>query len=118
MVMVDTSVWVSHFRQKNDGLESLLMEGNVVCHPFIIGELACGNLRNRAEILGLLGFLPQAKTARHEEVMSFIEKHDLAGKGIGYIDAHLCASALLSGIPVWTYDKKLAEVSRSLGINY
>lgn len=115
MVLVDTSVWVAHFRAGNIGLEGLLNDGHVVCHPFIVGELACGNLRNRSEILSLLQTLPMAVLVEHEEVMQFIEDHVLMGKGLGYIDMHLIASAMLTGVPIWTLDKKLNEVSSKLG---
>ena len=118
MVLVDTSVWVVHLRNGNIGLETLLNEGHVVCHPFIVGELACGNLKNRAEILSLLQALPMAIYVEHEEVMRFIEDHTLMGEGLGYIDIHLIASALLTEIPVWTVDKKLNEISSKLGIGY
>ncbi|HEY4482409.1 MAG TPA: type II toxin-antitoxin system VapC family toxin [Candidatus Brocadiaceae bacterium] len=118
MVLVDTSVWVVHLRNGNIGLETLLNEGHVVCHPFIVGELACGNLKNRAEILSLLQALPVATHVEHEEVMKFIEDHALMGKGLGYIDIHLIASAVLTEIPLWTVDKKLSEVSSKLGIGY
>ena len=118
MVLVDTSVWVVHLRNGNIGLETLLNEGHVVCHPFIVGELACGNLKNRAEILSLLQALPVATHVEHEEVMKFIEDHALLGKGLGYIDIHLIASAILTEIPVWTVDKKLNEISSKLGIGY
>ena len=116
MVLVDSSVWVSHFRAGNSDLEILLNDGRVVCHPFIIGELACGNLKNRTEILSLLHSLPMAKQAEHEEVLQFIESNRLMGRGIGYVDAHLLASAVLTGIPFWTLDKKLQEVSLKFGI--
>jgi len=83
MVLVDTSVWVAHLRAGSVGLEALLNEGHVVCHPFIIGELACGNLRNRSEILSLLQALPVAVHAKHEEVMEFTDNYHLMGKGLG-----------------------------------
>ncbi len=114
MVLVDTSVWVAHLRQGAIRLEALLNEGRVVCHPFIVGELACGNLKNRSEILVLLQALPQAIRAEHEEVMRFIENYRLMGKGLGYIDMHLLASALLTKVPLWTLDKKLNEVAVKL----
>ena len=98
-------------RDRNIGLETLLQDGHVVCHPFIIGELACGNLKNRAEILSLLGELPTALNAEHYEVMLFMEKHCLIGKGLGYIDMHLLASAMLTGITLWTLDKRLNEAA-------
>lgn len=118
MVLVDTSVWVVHLRNGNIGLETLLNEGHVVCHPFIVGEIACGNLKNRVEMLSLLQALPITTHVEHEEVMKFIKDHTLMGKGLGYIDIHLIASALLTEIPLWTVDKKLNEVSSELGIEY
>jgi predicted nucleic acid-binding protein len=110
MVLVDTSVWVAHLREGNIGLDTLLNDGLVACHPFIVGELACGNLKNRAEILALLQTLPMAVQAEHEDVMTFIEKYRLMGKGLGYIDMHLLASAVLTNISIWTFDKKLNEI--------
>ncbi len=118
MVLVDTSVWVAHFRAGSKGLESLLNEGKVVCHPFIIGELACGSLRNRSKILSLLHALPLAVHAEHEEVMQFIENYNLMRKGLGYIDMHLLASAMLTKVPLWTFDKKLDGISSKLGLAY
>ena len=118
MVLVDTSVWVSHLRDGNNELASLLNEGRVLCHPFIIGELACGNLKDRAMILSFLQWLPMSIEAEHEEVLYFIENNRLMGKGIGYVDAHLIASAVLTGIPIWTLDKQLAQVADGLQIKY
>jgi predicted nucleic acid-binding protein len=118
MVLVDTSVWVAHLRAGNIGLEALLNNGHVVCHPFIVGELACGNLKNRSEILSLLQALPMAAIVDHEEVMQFIENHALMGKGLGYIDMHLIASAILTKVPLWTLDERLNVVSSKLGLEY
>jgi len=118
MVLVDTSVWVMHLRQGRIGLDGLLDQGEVMCHPYIIGEIACGNLNNRIEILSLLKTLRTALHAEHEEVMQFIENNSLMGKGLGYIDIHLLASAILSRAPLWTLDKKLKQVSLRLGIAY
>jgi len=118
LVLVDTSVWVEHLRNGTDGLAALLDEGHVVCHSFIIGELACGNLKNREEILKFLKALDSAALAEHEEVTRFIEIHSLMGKGLGYIDMHLLASAHLSKIPLWTLDKRLDEASARLGLRY
>ena len=118
MVLVDTSVWVSHLREGDADLERLLSNGDVMCHPFIIGELACGNLKNRVEILSLLRFLPMAIQAEHEEVLQFVENNNLMGKGLGYIDVHLSASAMLTGVPIWTYDKRLDDANRKLNISY
>ncbi len=118
MVLVDTSVWVRHLREGNAELEKLLNSGRVICHPFIIGEIACGSIRNRKEILSLLEMLPQAARASHEEVTAFIEANKLMGRGLGYIDMHLSASAKLTGIPLWTLDKRLDAVNRELGISF
>jgi len=116
MVLVDTSVWISHLRIGEPDLEILLNNGNVICHPFIIGELACGNLANRAEILSLLQALPRAECAGDEEVLYFIEKNHLMGRGIGYIDAHLLASAVLTDTPIWTFDIQLQKTAFNLGL--
>ena len=111
MVLVDTSIWVSHFREGNAGLADLLNDGEVACHPFIIGELACGNLKNRTSILSLLSSLPTTIAAEHEEVLVFIESNRLMGKGLGYVDVHLITSALLTRVSIWTIDKKLEQVT-------
>ena len=118
MVLVDTSVWVAHLRGGTIGLEALLDEGHVVSHPFIIGELACGNLKNRFEILSFLQALPMATLPEHGEVMQFIENHSLMGKGLGYVDMNLLASAILTKAPLWTLDKKLREIASEMGIQY
>ena len=118
MVLVDTSVWVFYLREGNATLEKLLNKGQVVCHRFIIGEIACGNIKNRTEILTLLQSLPLATQAKHEEVMEFIETNKLMGRGLGYIDMHLSASAKLTGIPIWTFDKRLDETNKELGISF
>lgn len=99
-------------------LDAPLNEGQVLCHPFIIGELACGNLRNRAEILSLLQTLPAIRTAEEEEVLVFIAKHRLMGKGLGYIDMHLLTSSHLSHAPLWTVNKRLDTAAAELGIRY
>ena len=111
MVLVDTSVWVSHFRKRNAGLADLLNNGEVACHPFIVGELACGNLKNRTTILSLLESLPMILAAEHEEVLVFIESNRLMGKGLGYVDVHLITSALLTGLSIWTLDDRLEQVA-------
>jgi predicted nucleic acid-binding protein len=114
MVLVDTSVWVAHLRQGTAGLEALLIEGRVLCHPFIVGELACGNLRHRSAILSHLQVLPQAIPASHDEVLQFIDTYRLMGQGLGYVDMHLLAAALLTRVSFWTLDKKLQEAAASL----
>jgi len=118
MVLVDTSVWVRHLWEGDPDLKQLLNDGQVICHPYIVGELACGNMKNRREVLPLMQALPQATLASHEEVLRFIELNSLMGKGLGYIDVHLCASALLTRVPVWTYDKRLNAANETLGIRY
>lgn len=114
MVLVDTSVWVSHFRNIHDDLVELLANGEVMCHPFIIGELACGNLKNRTNIISLLNSLPVAFLVRHEEVLAFIETRKIMGKGLGYIDMHILASTLLTGVSLWTLDKTLDKAAKEL----
>lgn len=118
MILVDTSVWVDHFRRGNSRLEELLRNGEVMVHPFVIGELACGTSGKRAEILGLLSQLPRAPLASHEEVLQVLESKHLFGRGIGWVDAHLVASALLSRSKVLTLDKRLFAVASSLQIQF
>ncbi len=118
MVLVDTSVWVSHFRDGNDELANLLNDGRVLCHPLVLGELACGNLKDREVILSFLQMLPMGIEAEHEEVLAFIEKKHLMGNGLGYIDIQLITSAILTGVPIWTLDKKLAQAADNLRIKY
>ena len=115
MILVDTSVWVDHLRNGNSRLVSHLEDGEVLTHPFVLGELALGRLARRSEILELLGNLPQAKVALHEEVLAMIEDRSLAGSGIGWVDAHLLASALLSHAPLWSLDRKLTSAAQLVG---
>ena len=114
MILVDTSIWVDHLRKTEDELRGLLNEGIVLCHPFVIGELACGNLKNRDEILALLDALPKAKTASHDEVLRLVSERKLHGKGLGWVDVHLLAAAMLSDARLWTRDKTLAATAREL----
>ena len=118
MVLVDTSVWVKHLRNGEPVLEDFLEDGQVMCHPFIVGELACGNLKKRNEILKLLQALPMAVSAEHDEVLRFIEGNRLMAKGLGFIDMHLLASALLSELRLWTLDKRLQQVALKLGLAF
>ena len=118
VVLVDTSIWVDHLRKGNSGLVSLLDDGAVVCHPFIVGELACGVMTNRVQILSLLQALPKADTASPDEVLLFIDNRGLAGKGLGYVDTHLLASAVLTGVPLWTLGKKLQRAAAGLRAAY
>jgi len=112
VILVDTSVWIEHFRRGSAGLAALLTGGLVLTHPMIVAELVCGNLKNRAAILSHLQALPSAAEASHQEVMRLVSDRRLAGKGIGWIDTHLIASALLSNCPLWTLDRRLVEAAR------
>lgn len=116
MILADTSIWVEHLRKGSGPLAKLLEEGMVLIHPFIIGELACGSMANRRKILDLLAALPSVKPAEHAEVMQLIEQNRLYGHGIGWIDANLLASALLSDAPILTSDRKLRRAAGLLGI--
>ena len=118
MVLVDTSFWVSFLQSGHVRLKGLLEEGKVFSHPYIIGELACGNLKNRREILSLLKTLPAATTATHDEVLRFIEDHRLMGLGLGYVDIHLLAAARLTGVPLWTDDKCLKAAAVRLQVDF
>jgi predicted nucleic acid-binding protein len=114
-VLVDSSVWIDHLRRGNARLAACLQNGEVETHPFVVGELACGNLRLRDKILSLLSCLPEVTQAEHGEVLSLVESKRLAGRGLGWIDAHLLASAMLQRTTLWTLDKRLAEEARRLG---
>ena len=115
MILVDTSVWVDHLRRGDTQLAELLERGAVVMHPFVIGEIACGGLTDRASILELLQDLPMAVVADSDEVLGFIERQSLHGKGIGYVDVHLLASvALTGGTKLWTRDKRLRAAADDL----
>jgi len=116
MLLADTSVWVEHLRRGEPRLAALLEAGDVLCHPFVIGELACGHLGRRSEILGLLSALPSVDEAAHDEVLSFVERHRLQGKGLGLIDVHLLASCALARKRLWTLDVRLARAASQLGV--
>ncbi len=115
-MLVDTSVWVDHLRRGNPALASALETVDVWCHPFVLGELACGNLRNREEILSLLAALPQLPMTTHAEALALVEGRSLMGTGLGWMDVHLLGSALLAGVPLWTLDQRLADAARRLGV--
>ena len=116
MILVDTSVWVDHLRRGDPRLAALLDQGEVGGHPFVVGELACGNLKGRSEILGLLSALPQVEVADHGEVLALLERHRLAGRGLGWIDVHLLAACKLSGVPIWTLDRRLDAAARDIDL--
>lgn len=119
MILVDTSVWVDHLRYGDDGLATLLINSQVLMHPFVVGELACGNLRQRTEVLSLLKDLPQASVAHDEKVLFYIERRELMGRGIGYVDAHLMAAVTLhGGARLWTRDKRLQTLATEEGLAY
>ena len=115
-MLVDTSVWVEHLRRGVPVLSALLGRGEVECHPFIIGELALGVLRRRSEVLTLLQKLPQLRVASHDEVLTLVDQHRLAGRGIGWVDVHLLASSVLDHSLLWTRDKSLSGVAETLNI--
>ena len=117
MILADTSVWVDHLRKGNKRLAGFLSEGVVLCHPFIIGELACGNLKNRNKILGMLSSLPSIPVAEHDEVLHFISRNKFQGKGVGWIDAHLLASTFLAKSRIWTLDKSLLKIAQDLKVS-
>jgi predicted nucleic acid-binding protein len=115
-MLVDTSVWIDHVRRPESRLIELLNNNGVDVHPFVIGELACGHLRPRNELTLLLGRLPSLPTVEHEEAMTFLERHKLHGRGIGWIDVHLLASTILANTSLWTRDRHMATVARDLHI--
>ncbi len=119
MILVDTSVWIDHLRSGDDELATLLDNARVWTHPFVVGELACGNLHNRSEVLALLGDLPRVAVATDSEVLFYIEQHQLMGRGIGYIDAHLLAATALAGpAKLWSRDKRLATLAGELELDF
>ncbi len=119
MILVDTSIWIDHLRTGNTRLASLLEASQVLAHPFVTGELACGNLRQRDEILRLLDALPQAPLASPAEALYFIDQHRLMGQGIGYIDVHLlAATALAENARLWTGDKRLKKAASRMKLAF
>jgi hypothetical protein len=115
-VLVDTSVWVEHLRRGLPRLAAALEQQRVETHPSVLGELALGRIRRRAEILSLLDALPRVPAASHDEALALIEARGLAGSGIGWVDAHLLASTLVARTTLWTLDRRLAAVAAQLGI--
>ncbi|MBN2318095.1 MAG: PIN domain-containing protein [Acidobacteria bacterium] len=118
MILVDTSVWVDHFRRSSRHLSILLDAETVYTHPFVLGELACGNIKNRKEIISLLRALPAVHKASDDEILYFIEQYRLGGSGIGLIDAHLLASCFISKCSLYTSDKRLQGVAEDLNVAY
>jgi predicted nucleic acid-binding protein len=119
LILVDTSVWVDHLRRDDARLRNLLDNARVLAHPFVIGEIACGSLSDRALVLELLRDLPMALVAEADEVLAFIDRHGIHGKGMGYVDVHLLASVTLTpGASLWTRDKRLHAIATGLGRAY
>ena len=116
MTLVDTSVWIEHLRSRNASLVALLESDQVFIHPFVIGEVACGNLKNRREVLRLLQSLPVAVRAADAEVLALVENRRLYGVGVGWIDVHLLASGLLTPCAIWTFDARLREAAEHAGV--
>jgi predicted nucleic acid-binding protein len=117
VILVDTSVWVDHLRAGDKALAGLLDAGMVLAHPFVIGELALGSLRQREVILGALADLPQASVATDTEILHFIDRHALFGRDVGYVDIHLLAAVrLAAGAALWTHDRRLRGVAGELGL--
>ncbi|MBI1370011.1 MAG: PIN domain-containing protein [Planctomycetes bacterium] len=115
MILVDTSIWVDHLRRGNTRLAALLHAEWAATHPFVIGELACGGIRDRTAFLTLLAALPTLGKADDDEVLHFIDEHQLAGAGLGLVDVHLLASCVLDGCAIWTLDRALATAARKVG---
>jgi predicted nucleic acid-binding protein len=119
LILVDTSVWIDHLHKGIPRLAEALENQEVLAHPFVIGELACGEMKMRREILALLSHFPISIVATDEEALAFIEGHSLMGKGIGYTDVHLLASVMLTdGAQFWTRDKRLAVIATRLRIGF
>jgi predicted nucleic acid-binding protein len=117
MILVDTSVWIEHLRHGNARLRDLLYEEQVLCHPLVIGELACGALKDRQHVLKLLRSLPTAHVADYEEVLNFLDAHNLHDRGLGWIDVSVLAAAVLAQSPLWTADKSLRKAASGLGLS-
>jgi predicted nucleic acid-binding protein len=117
MILVDTSVWIDHFHHSDEDLKELLLSNQVCIHPFILGELSCGNISNRKEVLSLLRTLRNIDLVLDEEVILLIEERKLYGKGLGFIDIHLLASAMIHQVPIWTRDKSLKQIAEELGVS-
>jgi predicted nucleic acid-binding protein len=118
VILVDTSVWIDHFHRASERLITALEDQDVLTHPFVTGELACGTLRRRQEVLSLLDHLPQALAASDAEIRSLIEGRRLTGRGLGYVDAHLLGSALLTRAQLWTRDRALKAAAATLGVAF
>ena len=117
MLLVDSGIWIDHFRKTDDGLQRALLSTEVLGHPFVTGEIAMGSLRDRASVIESLRHLPQAHVAQDEEVLELVERRRLFSLGLGWIDAHLLAATLLSrDARLWTRDRRLREAAEHLDI--
>jgi predicted nucleic acid-binding protein len=118
VILVDTSIWIDHLRVTQQDLVDLLEQGQVVTHPFVIGELALGSIAGRAEFLGFLHDLPALGVVSHDEFMTFVDGRELSGRGIGLVDGHILASALIApGTRLWSRDRRLASAAQALGVS-
>lgn len=118
MILVDTSIWIDHLRRGDRHLALRLEAGEVVCHPFVIGELACGSLTRRHAILELLHALPRTRQAEHDEILAFIDDRRLHGSGIGLIDAHILWASVNEPHVLWTRDARLRRLAARLGVAF
>jgi predicted nucleic acid-binding protein len=118
LILADSSIWIDHFRWPNPQLMLLLNEDRILCHPAVIGEVACGNLVDRVGKLTLMRNLDRAPVASHLEVLEFLDLHGLMGRGIGYIDVQLLASAAMQPVLLWTRDRRLKQAADNLGLSY
>jgi predicted nucleic acid-binding protein len=117
-VLVDTSIWISHIRKRDSLLDGLLFGGDIVSHPFVIGELALGKFKGREKFVAELAGIRQAAILDPEFVLTFIERAKLSGSGIGYVDAHLLASAVANQLRLWTGDLRVEAAARRLGVAF
>ncbi len=118
MILIDTSVWIDHFRSENRILTSLLLKGAIIMHEFVMGELAVGNFRNRKSVLNLLDSIPKLSKLTHNEFIYFVENNSFYGKGVGFVDIHLLGSTKLAGVKIWTFDKRLLELAKNKNLDY
>jgi predicted nucleic acid-binding protein len=118
VILVDSSVWIDYLHRPISALGQPLAEGQIACHPFVIGELACGQLARRRETLRLIRLLPRIEPAEHDEVLDMIESRSLMGRGLGWTDAHLLAAGVISGAPLWTRDRRLRGAADLLGAGF
>nr|WP_314260636.1 type II toxin-antitoxin system VapC family toxin [uncultured Devosia sp.] len=119
MILPDTSVWIDHLSRPDEHMAEVLNAGEGLLHPFVIGEIALGNLRNRQRLMWFLSKAPEAKVARTDDVLTLINQRELGGSGIGYVDAHLLASCLLAGdCWLWTRDIRLKRAAEKLSVSY